>query len=79
MSDAQLISADILLSKRAKVTFFSSLGSAVESCRESIFEPTIVDDELSLNAVSRTSSESRDERYEWLELSDSCINSPNVT
>lgn len=59
MSTPLVISADILLSKRANVTFFSNLGSD-ESWRVSKLEPTIVDVEPSVKAVSRMSSESRD-------------------
>lgn len=59
MSVPLVISADILLSNLAKVTFFSSFGSD-ESCLESKPVPMIVDVEPSMNAVSRTSSESRD-------------------
>lgn len=59
MSDPLVISADILLSSLANVTFFSSFGSD-ESCRDSKPAPIIVDVELSMNEVSRTSSESRE-------------------
>lgn len=59
MSDPLVISADILLSNRANVTFFSSFGSD-DNCRVSNGKPvlTSVDVELSLNAVSFISSES---------------------
>lgn len=71
-SDPELISADTLLSSRAKVTFFSNLGSVRVMCAE------VLAQSFPINFVSFTSSlDALPNSFDFLSLI--CISSPKLS